>query len=175
FKLNLDRQYSPSAWIAALLDEARSRSGGKVEQHLVGAKLEERHPDVVVSNFSGHAADAQTGRDGDFIVGSTCYHVTAAPGSGVIRKCAANLAAGLHPVLLAPRDQVVKARNLAEDQEVASRVTIIAIEDFIALNVIEMSKGNQQVFVSVLKAIVERYNRRLGEVESDLSLKIEIQ
>ena len=175
FKLNLDRQYSPVAWIGNLLDEARGRSGGKVEQHLVGAKLEQRHPDIEIPNHAGHAADLQTGRSGDFIVGSTAYHVTATPGSGVITKCAANLASGLHPVMLIPRDQVNKARHLAEDQAIASRVTIFAIEDFIALNVVEMSKGDQREFVSTLKRIVDAYNRRLEEVETDMSLKIEIQ
>jgi hypothetical protein len=77
-------------------------------------------------------------------------------------------------LLLVPRDQFVKARNIAEDQEVASRITIMGIEDFIALNVIEMSRGEQQAFVSILKAIVEKYNRRPSEVGSDQSLKIEI-
>jgi hypothetical protein len=175
FKLNLDRQYSPAAWIQNLLEEARGRSGGKVEQHLVGAKLEERHPDVKIPNHPGHAADVQTGRPGDFIVGTTAYHVTATPGGAVVRKCAANLAAGLHPILLVPRDQVAKARHIAEDQNIAARVTVVAIEDFIALNVVEMSKGEQRDFVSTLKRIVDTYNRRLEEVETDMSLKIEIQ
>ena len=81
----------------------------------------------------------------------------------------------MHPVLLVPRDQTDKARHIAEDQGIANRVTIIAIEDFIALNIIEMSTGQQQEFVNTLKKIVEIYNRRLQEVETDMSLKIELQ
>lgn len=175
FKLNLDRQFSPAAWIQLLLSEARGRSGGKVEQHLIGAKLEERHQDITIPNHPGHAGDVQTGRAGDFLVGSTAYHVTATPGGAVLRKCAANLAAGLHPFLLVPRDQVEKARYIAQDQAIEARVTIISIEDFVATNVIEMSKGEQRDFVSMLKKIVDRYNRRLAEVETDMSLKIELQ
>lgn len=174
-KVNCDRQLSPASWVRNILVEARGRSGGKVEQHLVGAKLEQRHPDVTIPNNPGHAGDVQTGRAGDFAVGSTTYHVTASPGSDVVEKCRANLGAGLHPVLLVPRDQVDKARHLAEDQEVDERITIIAIEDFIALNIIEMSTGQQQAFIAVLKSIVDKYNRRLAEVETDMSLKIEVE
>jgi hypothetical protein len=86
-KVSCDQQDSPAAWIGAILDEARGRSGGKVEQHLVGAKLEARHPGVDIPNHPGHAGDAQTDRPGDFTVGSTCYHVTAAPGNSVVDKC----------------------------------------------------------------------------------------
>lgn len=174
-KVNCDRQLSPAAWIQGILGEAKSKSGGKVEQHLVGAKLAVRFPDEQVPNHPSHAGDVQTGRAGDFVLGSTCYHVTAAPGGHVVEKCKANLGAGLHPVLLAPRGEpVTKARHLAEDKGIADRITVLAIEDFIALNIIEMSMGEQREFVGVLRKIIEKYNKRLEEVETDLSLKIEI-
>lgn len=174
-KIDCDRQNSPAFWIGSILESARGRSGGKVEQHLVGAKLEYRHPNVEVPNFPGHAADAQTKRPGDFAIGTTCYHVTATPGRDVVQKCNANLKQGFHPVLLVPRNQVEKARHIAEDQGMEQRMTILGIEDFIALNIIEMSVGEQQAFVDTLKKIVEKYNRRLEEVETDLSLKIDLK
>jgi len=161
--------------VHSILLEAKDRSGGKVEQHLVGAKLEQRHPEVEISNFPGHASDAATGRVGDFAVGNTCYHVTATPSHGVIKKAASNLSSGLHPILLVPGDQVDKARHLAEDQGIAERIMIIAIEDFIALNIVEMSVGQQEQFTANLKAIIAKYNRRLEEAETDMSLKIELQ
>ena len=174
-KIACDRQLSPATWVGSILSEAKGRSGGKVEQHLVGAKLEKRHPDVSIPNHPGHAGDIQTGRGGDFTVGTTCYHVTAAPGGSVVDKCAANLGAGLHPVLLVPREAVEKARHIAEDRGVDARLTIMAIEDFLALNVIEMSVGDQQRFLDTLKGIVASYNRRLEEVETDMSLRIELE
>lgn len=174
-KINCDRQLSPAAWITNILTEAKGRSGGKVEQHLVGAKLAERHPDQDIPNNPGHAGDLQTGRPGDFIIGSTAYHVTAAPGLAVVEKCKINLGAGLHPFLIVPRDQVDRARHLAEAQSIAERMTIAAIEEFLAQNIIELSEGDQQLFVTVLKSIVQKYNTRLEAVETDLSLKIEIE
>jgi hypothetical protein len=173
-KVSCDRQLGPAKWIGNILAEAKVRSGGKVEQHLVGAKLANAHPDIDIPNNPSHAGDLQTRRPGDFIVGSTAYHVTAAPGSPVVEKCATNLNAGLHPVLLVPRDQVDKARHIAEDQSIGDRMTIWAIEDFVAVNIIELSKGEQEVFVEVLKSIIATYNDRLEAVETDLSLKIEV-
>ncbi len=174
-RINCDQQLSPDAWIGAILAVAKDRSGGKVEQHLVGAKLQTRHPEADVPNHAGHAGDAQTGRAGDFILGSTVYHVTASPSSDVLRKCGQNLQSNLRPFLLVPREQAEKARHLAEDQGIDKRVMIQAIEDFIGGNIVEMSTGDQQRFLGTLKRIVKEYNRRLESVESDMLLKIEVE
>lgn len=174
-KINCDRQLSPASWIESILKQAKGRSGGKVEQHLIGAKLATRHPDVEVSNHAGHAGDAQTGRSGDFSIGSTCYHVTAHPGRDVIQKCAANIRAGLHPLLLVPRNQVDRARVLAEEEGMVERFTIVSIEEFVAINIIELAVGDQTVFLGKLRQIIGTYNARLEQVETDLSLKIELQ
>lgn len=174
-KISCDRQHSPVAWIGSILGQAKERSGGRVEQHLVGAKLERRFPNERIPNNPGNAGDLQTGRAGDFSLGTTVYHVTVAPARAVIEKCAENLGAGLHPVLLVPRDAVNKAVHVAEDLGLDKRVTIVAIEDFVALNIVEMSVGRDAEFANTLKSIITVYNRRLGEVETDLSLKIEIE
>lgn len=39
----------------------------------------------------------------------------------------------------------------------------------------ELSQGDQREFMAILKDIIERYNRRLTEVETDISIKIEIE
>jgi hypothetical protein len=101
--------------------------------------------------------------------------VTAAPSRNVLQKCAENLAVGLHPILLVPRDQENKTRILAQDEGIDKELTIISIEDFIALNIIEVAIEENKDFFSVLKEIVEIYNRRLAEVETDLSLQIEVR
>jgi hypothetical protein len=174
-KVNCDRKHSPVTWIGSILEQARERSGGKVEQHLVGAKLERRFPTIPIANNPGHAGDVQTGRPGDFSLGTTVYHVTAAPARAVVEKCGANLRSGLHPVLLVPRDAVSKAIHIAEDASLEERITIVAIEDFLALNILEMSEGNEDSFIQTLREIIDTYNRRLGKVETDLSLRIELE
>jgi len=174
-KLNVDRYQAPASWIGLIVENAKGRSGGVVEQQLVGAKLTRRFKGISVPNHPAHAGDAQTERLGDFAISKVVYHVTAAPSRDVLRKCAENLTVGLHPILLTTREQENKARILAQDEEIDRKLTIISIEDFVALNIIELATEENKDFFGVLKEIVEIYNKRLSEVETDLSLKIEVR
>lgn len=173
-RITCSREMAPGAWIGELLDQARGRSGGRVEQHLVGAKLTRAHPNIDVPVHPGAAADVQTGRAGDFQVGTTVYHVTAAPGPGVIEKCKANIHAGLSPVLLVPLAEKPRAELRAEDLGMSGRITIVGIEDFLAINIIELSDGERHEFIGVMRDIVNEYNRRIEEVETDKSLRIDL-
>lgn len=167
--------YSPGYWVSMILQENTPGSADIVEQHLVGAKLEQRHPNIQISNQPGHAANMSTSGSGDFQVGTTCYHVTANPSLSLLKKAASNLGGGLFPVILVPSSKVSKAKHLAEEQGIDARIEVFAIEDFVAQNIIEISEGQQQSFVETMRSIIEKYNRRLEEVETDMSLKIELQ
>ena len=92
-----------------------------------------------------------------------------------MQKCAQNIRVGLHPILLIPREQENKARVLAQDEGIEGELTITSIENFVALNIIELATEESKDFFSVLKEIVEIYNKRLSEVETDLSLQIEVR
>lgn len=174
-KLDIDRADSPSSWIQLILERAKGRSGGVVEQHLVGAKLEKRFHDISVPNYPAHAADAQTERQGDFSIQKAVYHVTATPSLSVVQKCAANIRAGKHPILLVPADRKPATIGFAELEGIERQLSVISIEDFLALNIIEMAAGEGTDFFHVLRMIVETYNKRLAEVETDLSLRIEVR
>lgn len=173
-KVICSREAAPGTWIGEILDQAKGRSGGRVEQHLIGAKLATAHPKARIPVHPGTAADVQTGRSGDFQVGTTVFHVTAAPGEAVIEKCKANVHSGLFPVLLVPASIRVKAEVLTEHLGMAGRMTVMAIEDFVSVNIIELSQGERLKFIETLKAIVDEYNRRIEEAETDKSLKIDI-
>lgn len=164
----------PGAWVDSILVAAELRSFGVVEWQLVGATLQRRHPEIAIPNNPGHAGDAQTGRSGDFPLKDISYHVTATDGKEATERCQQNIEAGVHPVLLVPRRHLEKARTRADVIGILPRVSILAIEDFITQNIIEMSTGQQQDFFSTLKAIIDEYNRRLELVETDMSLKIEL-
>lgn len=173
-KQRCDRRQSPAAWIDSILKAAELRSLGAVERHLVGATLQQRHPGIAVPNNPGHAGDSQTGRSGDFPLEGVSYHVTATDGKEAMERCKQNIAAGVHPVLLVPRRFLENARVRADVAGIQHRASILAIEDFITQNIIEMSTNEQQDFFCTLKAIIDEYNRRLEEVETDMSLKIEL-
>ena len=74
------------------------------------------------------------------------YHVTSAPSRNVLQKCASNIRVGLSPILLVPRDQESKARILAQDEDIDRELTIISIEDFVALNIIELATDENKDF-----------------------------
>lgn len=173
-KLEIDQRQTPASWVNQIVESAKSRSAGVVEQHLVGAKLARRFKNVLVPNYPAHAADVQTSRLGDFTISRLVYHVTASPSRNVIDKCRMNLQAGSHPMLLVPKEQESRARILAQEDALDREITIIAIEDFVAMNVIELATEENKSFVSVLREIVDIYNQRLLEVETDMSLVIEI-
>lgn len=56
-KLDIDRRHAPTTWIGVILENARGRSGGVVEQQLVGAKLTKRLKGSTIPNYPAHAAD----------------------------------------------------------------------------------------------------------------------
>lgn len=172
--LSLDRSQAPTAWVELILENARGRSGGVIEQHLVGAKLARRFPNIEILNFPAHAADQQTARSGDFVIRDLVFHVTAAPSSNIIAKCADNVKKGLKPILLVPRDKEANARAFAEDKSIDKLIAIVSIEDFLAMNVFELATEENKDSFSVLADIIAIYNQRLKEVETDLSLQIDI-
>lgn len=174
-KVSCNRGSSPIIWIDSILKKAQGRSGGLVEQHLVGAKLQERFQGKLsVPNYRGHAGDLQTKRSGDFDVGPISYHVTANPNREHLRKCRENMNANRIPVLLVPAAKLVDAGFYAKDEGIQDGVTILSLESFLAQNVIEISSERNSEFLETLKAIIDEYNRRIKD-ESDPSLTIEIQ
>ncbi|MEK7324046.1 MAG: DUF4928 family protein [Chloroflexota bacterium] len=174
-KFDINQRHSPSTWISTIIRNAEGYSDDVVEQHLVRAKLERRFKGISISNYPAHAGDKQTERAGDFTISKLVYHVTAAPSRNVIQKCAENLKVGLLPILLIPREQENKALILAQDEGIDGDIAIISIENFVALNIIELATEENKDFFSVLKEIVAIYNKRLSEVETDLSLQIEVR
>lgn len=174
-KLDMNRLDSPTAWIHLILEKSRGFSGGVLEQHLVGAKLQKRHEHCVIPNHPAHAADVQTQRPGDYTIHNVVYHVTAAPSQAVMEKCEANIRTGKLPVLLVPQDKKAAAEAFADLAHIDNRIVVISIEDFIAVNIIEMSVGAKKDFFQILKEIIEIYNKRLSEAETDMSLRIEIR
>jgi len=170
-----DRRSSPLAWVEGIFSAVKDRSQGRVEQHLVGAKLEILLPGAKIGREAAAAADAQTGRSGDFRTSHSVYHVTAAPSRSVITRCKRNIAEGKHPVLLVPRATLERAKGLAEAQGIEGQVSVFAMEDFLAYNIVELADARNASFMAVLQQIVQVYNERIEEAETDASLRIELR
>ncbi|MFC1734718.1 DUF4928 family protein [Candidatus Hydrogenedentota bacterium] len=179
-RLRTDPSKSLRRIVGELVEAAFSRQkecqgtmvAGAVIQHLVGAKLEIALPGTEIGHKGFSVADAPGGRKGDFVVGDTAIHVTTAPSEALIRKCRNNLEEGLRPVIITTESGTGGAGALAKNADIADRMDILEIEQFIATNVYEWSKfANQQRAVSIGE-LVETYNTIVDKCETDPSLKI---
>ncbi len=160
--------------VGAILASARKRlRTGEVAEYLVGAKLSLRFPAYDIRNSAASAADRQTEEQGDFQINDCVFHVSVAPNRGHYDKCQRNLADGLRVFLLVPDEVLVGARQNAQ-HDTNGRVSVESIESFVSQNIEELSDFAGKKVAHNIRRLLERYNRRVAEVETDLSLQIRI-
>ena len=90
----------------------------------------------------------------------------------MIRKCCDNLTQNLRPLIITTQSGVSGALALAKNADVAERIDILEIEQFIAINVFEWTAFQQTKRAMTIRQLVETYNRIIDECETDPSLKI---
>jgi hypothetical protein len=146
---------------------------GQVAQYLVGAKLALRFPDAQVRNDSYSTSDAQSGLPGDFVLGSTVFHVTVSPMPAHYDKCKANVQAGYDVYLLVPDRLMVGARQNTEGL-LPGRISVQSIEAFVSQNLEELSCFARPQRKAGFRTLLETYNSRVDAIETDKSLLIEI-
>jgi len=170
-----DPSVTTAKFLADLLTTARHKGKeGPVAQHLVGAKLQLRYPELQIENESYSTADQQLGRAGDFLVGDTAFHVTVVPMPGMYEeRCQHNLQKGLRPYLLVPEEKVVGASQNCETVA-PGRIAVRSIEAFVATNVEEISQFSSETLRRELRSLLRIYNDRVDAAEPDKSLLIEI-
>ena len=173
--LDLSNRKSLTAQVKSMLHLARARSRGRIEQHLVGAKLEERFGRENINRERAYSADVQTSRAGDFAIGTTIYHVTASPMLTLVPKLKANLAVRCTPVLIIPADKVAAALKLMSAHNLEDQVEIFPLETFLTQNILEMADSEGIDHTTMLERVLTIYNERIGETETDQSLRIDFE
>jgi hypothetical protein len=146
---------------------------GEVAEYLVGAKLALRFPGQNIRNSAASAADDQAAEAGDFQIHDCVFHVTMSPNRGHYDKCRVNLDNGLRVFLLVPDSALAAARHSAAN-ELENRVSAEAIESFVSQNIEELSEFSGDKITGGFAALLKKYNERVAEVETNLSLQIEI-
>lgn len=182
FRLRIDQSKSIRSIVADLIESAFTRQKkfpgvmvvGAVMQHLVGAKIQTALPNANVEHEGFSVADAPSGRKGDFLIGDTAIHVTTAPSEALIRKCCDNLAQSLRPLIITTSGGVGGALALAKNANVADRIDILEIEQFIATNVYEWTSFEDMKRAMTVSQLVNTYNHIIDTCETDHSLKITI-
>jgi len=173
-RISFDPAKTTAQLVKELLGEAKqNRKDGPLAQHLVGAKLQLRYPDLQIENNSYSTADLQLGRAGDFLVGDTAFHVTVAPMPPVYERCQHNLQRGIRPYLLVPDEKVVGAAQNCETMA-PGKVTVLSIETFVAANVDEISQFSSDALRREIRSLLRIYNDRVDAAERDKSFLIEI-
>ncbi len=181
-RLKLDASKSLRNIVAELIEAAFERQrecrgtmvAGAVMQHLVGAKLEVALPDQPITHEGFSVADAPGKRKGDFVVNDTAIHVTTAPSEALIRKCDMNLSENLRPLIITTESGTGGAKALAKNSQIAGRVDILDIEQFIATNIYEWSAFEHGRRPTSIIELIDTYNRVIESCETDHSLKIEL-
>ena len=174
----LDTQSSLRSVVRDLLQQAEDRQKqdigtmflGAVLQHLVGAKLEL----VLGHEIEAHGAfvaDSVTDRVGDYCVEDVVVHVTTSPGEALLRKCEENITHGLRPLIITTFRNVPVAETLAENAGIAIHVEIFDVEQFLASNILELSKFKASSRRMTVADLITRYNR-LASCENNPGLLI---
>lgn len=180
FTLRFESGKSLRSVIRDLLAQAKKRQGeaagtmfvGAMLQHLVGAKLALALPGVVIGHNGFSVADAAGGRAGDFDIGNAAIHVTTMPGEAVIRKCAANLASGRHPVIITLHDMLPAADAFATAALIFDQLDVLDAEQFIVGNLHEFGGFRSDQRRVTVDALIDKYNEIVEANETDPSLKI---
>lgn len=183
FKIQLDASRSLRGVVRDVIAQAvdrqkkaqGSRYAGAVLQHLVGAKLECALGTGMVEHNSFSTSDDQSGRPGDFLIGDVVIHVTTSPNEGVIERCADNLRDGLRPMLVTLQRGLPVADVLSDDRNLADRIDVFEIEQFLAINLYELGKFAAEGRKVAVQDLVERYNQIVDDCETDPSLRIEFR
>ena len=171
----IDLRLPGAAIISTILDRAAELGyGGPVAQHLVGAKLAVRFPSQIVDSHSFTTADQQTGRHGDFQIGSSVFHVTVSEQSGHFEKCNANLQQGLKPYLLVPERRLAGAQTDFEEWNLKGRGALYSIESFVGQNMDELAEFATEGLRTSFAELLTEYNRRVDLSEANRGLLIQI-
>lgn len=173
-KLVFDAKLSTWQIVKNLLDAARNEGkDGTVAQHLVGAKLKLRFPELEIENNAASTADRPTGRHGDFFVGETAFHVTVAPMTPVFEKCLLNVKEGFKAYVVVPAAKLNAAREMAQ-QICGGQIAVESLESFVSQNIDELSQFKGDNLKINFVELVKIYNARVDAVEIDKSLMIEL-
>jgi hypothetical protein len=107
-------------------------------------------------------------------VGDAAIHVTTAPTEALVRKCEANINAGLRPIIITLAESRPGLESIARNFELEGRIEVIEAEQFIAANILEWSRFADKAQRRETARLVERYNEIVQAVETDPSLSIAI-
>lgn len=182
FKIKLDSSKGLRTVVRDVIEQAVKRQkerpgmyyAGAVLQHLVGAKLDTALGKGHFTHNGFSTADAPNSRVGDFLVGDVAVHVTTSPGEALIQKCLDNIDNGYRPLIVTLERGLTVAEELAHNVDIADRLDVFEVEQFVALNLYELGKFAVAGRKTAIADMISRYNEIVEQFETDPSLRIEL-
>ncbi|MBI4785944.1 MAG: DUF4928 family protein [Chloroflexi bacterium] len=174
--IDIDPQTSPAEWVKSIFANADDRTAGLIAKHFVAALLQERFPYLDLRDVSRQTRQVESESSSALSIGSLIYHTSIKPTAAVIRACRQSIAAEHLPILLVPDSQFDRAAILAKQSRIESLICLFSIENYATMAIILMSGDRSVGPIEVFRDVLHRYNQRqTAEVETDLSLQIEVR
>lgn len=148
---------------------------GAMLQHLVGAKLDVVLGEGKIQHHGSSVADHSTARQSDFQIETVAIHVTTHPSEALVRKCAENLRTGLKPLIITLGDGMEGAAFLLKNANLAERVDVLDVGQFLTANVYERSLFKAAACKVTFSKLLDRYNEIVGVCETDPALRIALK
>ena len=157
-------------FIPALLEATMNRSNGRVEQALVGAKLQLRFGVEVPIN-TGFAPDRQTGRECDYEVGQIRVVVSVSPSQGHFTSAKLLADEGREVYLVVSEKAFPSAKKRIQDDGYTGPVTVLSVGDYVTSNMKEIGHAMSIDAREMCLRLVAEYNRRIA-FDRDHSLQV---
>jgi len=160
--------------IHAILKAARAKGlEDPVARHLVGANLQLAFPNFLLRNESCGTGYGHLGHLGDFHVGDTDFHVTVTLTLATFETYKRKTEYSFRTVILVP-DRILAGARANAEAVAPGRIAVESIESFVGQTVDELSAFSKNRLLDDFRHLLELYNQRVEEVESDKSMLIEL-
>ncbi len=158
-------------FVAALLKAVENRSNGRVEQAIVGAKLQLRFPNIPIPSNPGFAGDRQTGRDCDFEVENIRVIVSVSPKDQHFESAKLLADRGRQVFLVVSKKAFAAAGKRMDRDGYQGKVLVATVEFYVAGNMTEISTERKITAGEMCLLLAEEYNRRIV-ADNDESLQV---
>ncbi len=160
-----------ASFVESLFEAVANRSNGRVEQALVGAKLQLRYPGSEVPNNPSFAGDRQTGRDCDFAVENSRVIVSVSPKEQHYASAISLAAQGRTVYLIVAEGTADAVRGKLKRMRPPKSVIVAGVEQYVTSNMGEIETERKITPREVCLQLVREYNRRIL-ADNDRSLQV---
>jgi len=149
-------------FVVELLAAVENRSQGRVEQALVGAKLQLRFPNASIPSNPGFAADKQTGREADFQIDDIRVIVSVTPKPQHFASAKALCDENKEVYLVVSEVALSSAKKRMQQDGYEGDVTVLSVADYVASNMKEIARDLKINAHEMCMRLVAEYNRRIA-------------